>query len=185
MRIGPFRGQSAIRSSAASIASRNSAPRRGRCSSNQTAAAASSSSASAENSIGNVTERGWNGSAHGPQATGGPDPLLTPHVERAVRVRPPRPLEPRPDHRAHHGRDWPGDRRRTPRGDWPEGSARRAAEHPGRSSSPPRISLASTTHRRPGRTRWESMTMGYAGGVTDPRPDRCASMPACGGSEAW
>ncbi len=143
----PLPGHSAIRSSASPIASKNSAPRRGRCSSNQTAAASTSSSASTENSIGRVTERALSEPAHGPRATGGPDPLPTPHVGPAVRARPPTPLGPRPGHRAHPDPGWPGDQRRTQRGDRPEASTHRVGESPGRSPSRTRVLLA-TRHGR-------------------------------------
>ena len=52
--------------------------------------ASSSSSASAENSMGSVTERAWNGLAHAPRATVGPDPRRTTPAARVAELLGPR-----------------------------------------------------------------------------------------------
>lgn len=78
----------------------------------------------------------------------GPNPHLTPHVGRVVRVPPPTPLGPRRDHRARHDRDWPGGRRQTQHGDLLGEPTRLAGESPGRSPSPPRVPLTPMTSLR-------------------------------------
>ena len=88
----PVPGHSAIRPTTSSVASRNSLPSPGRCSSNQRAATCNSSSASADNSTGSVTERAWRGLAHVRRATVVPDPRRTKHVVRVARV--PSPTQP-------------------------------------------------------------------------------------------
>ncbi len=137
--IEPVRGHSASRLRTSSIASKNSLPSPGRCSSNQTAAKSSSSSASAENSTGNVTERAWNGFAHEPRATVVPGPHRTMHAVHAARAPPPTPHGRRRGRRARHDRDWPGGLQRTRRGDRREGSAHHAGASPDRSPSPRRV----------------------------------------------
>lgn len=128
-----------------------------------------SSAASAENSIGDVSERALSESARGPRATAGPNPHLTPHVGRVVRVPSPTPLGPRRDHRARHDRDWPGGRRQAQHGDLLGEPTRLAGESPGRSPSPPRVPLTPMTSRR---NLHQSSSMS--------RPPTCPPTPARG-----
>lgn len=149
--IEPVPGHSAIRTTTSSVASRNSLPSPGRCSSNQTAATCSSSSASAENSIGSVTERAWRGLAHVPRATVVPDPRRTVHVVRVARVPSPTQHVQRRGRRARPDRGSRGGRRRTRRGDPLEGSARHAGVCRDRRSRPTgysRCEAAGSARRR-------------------------------------
>jgi hypothetical protein len=145
--IEPVRGHTVRRLRISSIASKNSLPSPGRCSSNQTAATSSSSSASAENSTRNVTERAWNGFAHEPRATVVPGPHRTMHAVHAARAPPPTPHGRRRGRRARHDRDWPGGLQRTRRGDRREGSAHHVGASPDRSPSPRRVSLPERDRR--------------------------------------
>ncbi len=143
--IEPVPGHSAIRPTTSSVASRNSLPSPDRCSSNQTAATCSSSSASAENSMGSVTERAWRGLAHVPRATVVPDPRRTMHVVRVARVPSPTQHGQRRGRRARPDRGSRGGQRRTRRGDPLEGPAHHAGVCRDRRSRPTGYSRCEAT----------------------------------------
>ena len=143
--IEPVPGHSAIRPTTSSVASRNSLPSPDRCSSNQTAATCSSSSASAENSMGSVTERAWRGLAHVPRATVVPDPRRTMHVVRVARVPSPTQHGQRRGRRARPDRGSQGGQRRTRRGDPLEGPAHHAGVCRDRRSRPTGYSRCEAT----------------------------------------